>query len=790
MDNRRFDQDKPQQQEYPTHAAPKPQKAQPRFPPTDNNNAAFPSLPLKEINRSSSAPPTHLFEGNSHQNDSQSPYSATQAWGLWAPPGNSPVGNGGRPPSLAGGAFNNKNDAYRPAGDFEQQQQQLQQQQDPFYQPLPVQKGWNTGMGGSAAPSPRRRIIDLSSEEVRASSPLRQPPLHGIDASDIEDRQRVNSLLSGVLDADLSAPMARPASTPPVRMQPYSSVASHDHNVTNDLLYGMQNVNIGGGEDYDNARKYESAFSNDYDSGNARGYQQAFSPYAHHPTQREMEMMKAMDLQQRAAMGGLFETESAFSINRPASALGRFVNTPQALPSRYGSTPPGLSGNQDMSVDPATLQALQTLSANGNFTPQQILQIQMQLAQGNAQQRPQSQNQWEKKPSINASRQPPRPFTASPSTSPQARTPSHSMGGRIMDGNEGLVPGEAPRSQLLEEFRTNKSRKFEVRDIVGSIVEFSGDQHGSRFIQQKLEICSDDDKQLVFNEIVSDALPLMTDVFGNYVIQKFFEHGTPAQKLILSNIMEGSILNLSLQMYGCRVVQKAFEHITPDRQHVLIKELEGNVLKCVKDQNGNHVIQKAVERVAPEHIKFIIDSFYGQVYALATHPYGCRVIQRIFEHCTEEETKPLLEELHRYAISLIQDQYGNYVIQHILERGKPQDKQFIISKVKGNVLAMSKHKFASNVVEKCVTFGSAEDRHQIIDEVALTKSDGTTALFTMMKDQFANYVVQKLLDVASETQRVMLVTKIKPQLSSLKKFTYGKHLISKVEKYIVQYGIE
>jgi hypothetical protein len=128
---------------------------------------------------------------------------------------------------------------------------------------------------------------------------------------------------------------------------------------------------------------------------------------------------------------------------------------------------------------------------------------------------------------------------------------------------------------------------------------------------------------------------------------------------------------------------------------------------------------------------------------------------------------------------LIQDQYGNYVIQHILERGKPQDKLFVISKVKGNVLAMSKHKFASNVVEKCVTFGSAEDRHSIIAEVSQTKSDGTTALFTMMKDQFANYVVQKLLDVANEDERILLVTKIKPQLASLKKFTYGKHLISK-----------
>jgi hypothetical protein len=87
-------------------------------------------------------------------------------------------------------------------------------------------------------------------------------------------------------------------------------------------------------------------------------------------------------------------------------------------------------------------------------------------------------------------------------------------------------PGGENRSQLLEEFRASKSRKYEIRDIVGSIVEFSGDQHGSRFIQQKLEVAGGEDKQMVFEEILPCALKLMTDVFGNYVIQKFFEHGT------------------------------------------------------------------------------------------------------------------------------------------------------------------------------------------------------------------------------------------------------------------------
>ena len=65
------------------------------------------------------------------------------------------------------------------------------------------------------------------------------------------------------------------------------------------------------------------------------------------------------------------------------------------------------------------------------------------------------------------------------------------------------------------------------------MVEFSQDQHGSRFIQQKLERATTAEKELVFNEILNSAHSLMTDVFGNYVIQKFFEHGTPEQKTAL-----------------------------------------------------------------------------------------------------------------------------------------------------------------------------------------------------------------------------------------------------------------
>ncbi|XP_056619837.1 pumilio homolog 2 isoform X6 [Triplophysa dalaica] len=346
------------------------------------------------------------------------------------------------------------------------------------------------------------------------------------------------------------------------------------------------------------------------------------------------------------------------------------------------------------------------------------------------------------------------------------------------------------RSRLLEDFRNNRFPNLQLRDLPGHMVEFSQDQHGSRFIQQKLERATPAERQMVFGEILQAAYQLMTDVFGNYVIQKFFEFGSADQKLALATRIRGHVLPLALQMYGCRVIQKALESISSDQQVIsdIVRELDGHVLKCVKDQNGNHVVQKCIECVQPQALQFIIDAFQGQVFVLSTHPYGCRVIQRILEHCTQEQTLPILEELHQHSEQLGQDQYGNYVIQHVLEHGRPEDKSKIVAEVRGKVLALSQHKFASNVVEKCVIHSSRAERALLIDEVCCQKDGPHSALYTMMKDQYANYVVQRMIDMAEPAQRKIIMHKIRPHIATLRKYTYGKHILAKLEKYYMKSG--
>ncbi|OIW20672.1 hypothetical protein TanjilG_19737 [Lupinus angustifolius] len=331
---------------------------------------------------------------------------------------------------------------------------------------------------------------------------------------------------------------------------------------------------------------------------------------------------------------------------------------------------------------------------------------------------------------------------------------------------------------FLEELKSGKGRRFELSDIIGHIVEFR---------QQKLECCSVEEKALVFKEVLPHTSKLMTDVFGNYVIQKFFEYGSPGQRRELANRLAGQILPLSLQMYGCRVIQKALEVIELEQKAQLVRELDGNVMRCVRDQNGNHVIQKCIESIPTKQIGFIISAFRGQVSNLSMHPYGCRVIQRVLEHCTDEvQCQFIVDEILESVCSLAQDQYGNYVTQHVLERGNHQERSQIISKLSGHVVQLSQHKFASNVVEKCLEYGDANERELLIAEI-VGQDEQNDNLLIMMKDQFANYVVQKVFDMCSENQRAKLLSCIRIHAHALKKYTYGKHIVSRLEQ---QFGEE
>lgn len=100
----------------------------------------------------------------------------------------------------------------------------------------------------------------------------------------------------------------------------------------------------------------------------------------------------------------------------------------------------------------------------------------------------------------------------------------------------------------------------------------------------------------------------------------------------------------------------------------------------------------------------------------------------------------------------------------------------IIHTLLGMLTSANRHKFASNVVEHSIEFGTDEQRREIVKLITTPRQDGTSPLQILMRDQYGNYVIQRLLAKLCEPDKESFIEQIKPQIQALKKFTYPKQI--------------
>lgn len=355
------------------------------------------------------------------------------------------------------------------------------------------------------------------------------------------------------------------------------------------------------------------------------------------------------------------------------------------------------------------------------------------------------------------------------------------------------------RSDELNEVRKagQGKCKLTLEQVLPQAIEFAADQHGSRFLQTKMEESTDAAEKLAAYEAILPQTKLLSkDQFGNFVIQKLFDIGTTDQKRRLADHLEGDVLALAQDQHGCRVIQKAIQLLPRDAQTKLAEELGGKVDECIQNMHGNHVIQKCIEQMPPDSVNFIIYAVCERVEFMAEHMYGCRVIQRLLEHCAPHQLQEMLQKIEACTEKLSQNLYGNYVVQHMLEHGRAEDKKRILQIVANNIMEFAKNKCSSNVVEKCfeiATIGEhadalKDDRAKLFSALLdLQPGQSMTPLQQLADDRFGNYIVQRMLEHSRGTERDKLKQQLLAQAGSIQASTNGKHILSALQK---EFGID
>ena len=214
---------------------------------------------------------------------------------------------------------------------------------------------------------------------------------------------------------------------------------------------------------------------------------------------------------------------------------------------------------------------------------------------------------------------------------------------------------------------------------------------------------------------------------------------------------------------------------TAEQTQTVINALKDHVVELVQDLNGNHVVQKCLNRLTAQDAQFIYDAVGANCVVVGTHRHGCCVLQRCIDHASGEQKARLIAQITANAFSLVQDPFGNYVVQYILDLDNSHFIEPLCQNFRGNIPALSKQKFSSNVIEKCLRTADQQVRRQMIDEMLAGNE-----LEKMLRDSFANYVVQTAMDFSDNETRARIVDSIRPILPSIRQTPHGRRISGKM----------
>jgi len=126
----------------------------------------------------------------------------------------------------------------------------------------------------------------------------------------------------------------------------------------------------------------------------------------------------------------------------------------------------------------------------------------------------------------------------------------------------------------------------------------------------------------------------------------------------------------------------------------------------------------------------------------------------------------------------VQDPYGNYVIQYIIDLNEPAFTEPVVNQFRTHVSQLSRHKFSSNVIEKCLRCAQDPSKDMIVDEILAPGE-----IKNLIRDNYANYVIQTALEYATPYKKAALVDSIRPVLPSVRSTPYGRRIQAKIHNY-------
>jgi pumilio RNA-binding family len=346
-------------------------------------------------------------------------------------------------------------------------------------------------------------------------------------------------------------------------------------------------------------------------------------------------------------------------------------------------------------------------------------------------------------------------------------------------------------NNISKEPNKNNNNNNSNNDLFSNLLSSISDQIKSRQLQSLLEEKKDDINFLskFFEKIKLNLSSLTKHQFGNYVIQKYFEILLNKNiKILLKKFflsISDNLYEISIDNYGSRFFQNSLDKLKDGKYSIIDSNeinnifknlIENNIMKLCNHKDGNFVFQK-INKIFPKNKNnFIYESLIIHACEISQLTQGAAIMKNSIEIANEKQKEKLILKILDNIDILINSQFGNFTLQIITDLKEYKYNKIVYDYIKNNVLDLSKKKFSSNVIDKCIIKNydlSIDLAKFIIDNKFIGE---------MIVDQYANYTVQKILQIVDFEYYQKCVNQIKPCLDILLKTQKGSKVYEKLKE--------